>query len=174
MIVTRRKMLQSIPAAASAALLAQYHSLVSSEKKHVKIRDIKVMMLQGPRTYTVVKVETDAGLYGMGEAYGSPGCGSEGTGSRPQSLTAGEGSLEIDAIYTGLYEANPYGRIGSLAHASRQRDRDRPLGSGGKNSRSTSQPRSWEGSFANVSACMITAAPRICSTPLHAASGLSG
>jgi hypothetical protein len=41
----------------------------------VKIRDIKTMMIQGPRTYTLVKVETDSRLYGIAEGYGSPGVG---------------------------------------------------------------------------------------------------
>ena len=33
------------------------------------------MMLQGSRTYTLVKVLTDAGVYGIGEGYGSPRVG---------------------------------------------------------------------------------------------------
>ena len=38
----------------------------------MKIRDIQTMVLQGPRTYTLVKVVSDAGVYGIGEAYGTP------------------------------------------------------------------------------------------------------
>lgn len=33
------------------------------------------MVLQGGRTYTLVKVTSDSGIYGIGEAYGSPGVG---------------------------------------------------------------------------------------------------
>jgi hypothetical protein len=33
-----------------AALLAQFHRLAASELGKPKIRDVKVMMLQGPRT----------------------------------------------------------------------------------------------------------------------------
>ena len=58
-----------------AALLPCYQALAAPEKGKTKIRDIKVMMLQGPRTYTLVKVLSDAGLHGIGEAYGSPGVG---------------------------------------------------------------------------------------------------
>ena len=59
-----------------------------------RIRDLRVMMLQGPRTYTLVKVESDAGLYGIGEAYGSPGVGviEPGSGqgpSRPRRVVLG-------------------------------------------------------------------------------------
>jgi L-alanine-DL-glutamate epimerase-like enolase superfamily enzyme len=102
MLVTRRKMLQSIPALASLSLLSRYHSLASTEKKHVKIRDIKVMMLQGPRTYTLVKIETDSGLYGIGEAYGSPGVGVKEQVLALKPDLVGKDPLEIDAIYTGL------------------------------------------------------------------------
>ena len=50
-----------------------YQVLSETEHGRQKIRDIKVMLLQGPRTYTLVKVIADDGLYGIGEAYGSPG-----------------------------------------------------------------------------------------------------
>jgi len=33
------------------------------------------MVMPGPRTYTLVKVVSDAGVYGIGESYGSPGAG---------------------------------------------------------------------------------------------------
>ena len=48
-----------------------YQVLSETEQGRQKIRDIKVMLLQGPRTYTLVKVIADDGLYGIGEAYGS-------------------------------------------------------------------------------------------------------
>ena len=36
--------------------------LAAREQKRVKIRDVQVMMLQGPgRTYTLVKITSDAG-----------------------------------------------------------------------------------------------------------------
>ncbi len=72
------------------------------EKGHAKISDIKVMILAGPRTYTLVKVSTDAGIEGIGEGYGSPGVGiKDGVLElRPQFL--GKDPLDIDALYTGL------------------------------------------------------------------------
>jgi L-alanine-DL-glutamate epimerase-like enolase superfamily enzyme len=68
----------------------------------VKVRDLKVMMLQGPRTYTLVKLESDAGLAGIGEAYGSPGVGvkEQVLALRPQLI--GQDPLEIEKIYVGL------------------------------------------------------------------------
>ena len=72
---SRRQFLRSLGFLPGAALLSRYRALAASEKGKTKIRDIKVMMLQGPRTYTLVKVLSDAGLHGIGEAYGSPGVG---------------------------------------------------------------------------------------------------
>jgi L-alanine-DL-glutamate epimerase-like enolase superfamily enzyme len=60
------------------------------------------MMLQGPRTYTLVKVQSDAGLHGIGEAYGSPGVGvkEQVLALRPELI--GKDPLGIDALITGL------------------------------------------------------------------------
>lgn len=97
-MISRRRFLQT----ASAGALAPFRALAAPERGRVKITDIKVMMLQGPRTYTLIKVLTDAGVYGIGEGYGSPGVGvKEGVLElRPYFL--GKDPLEIDALYTGL------------------------------------------------------------------------
>src|SRR5262245_43175715 len=62
-------------AAGVAGFLACYERLAAMQRKRVKIRDVQTMMLQGERTYTFVKVVSDEGIYGIGEAYGSPGVG---------------------------------------------------------------------------------------------------
>jgi len=54
--------------AAAAPFLTRYHQLAAAEKKRVKIRDVQTMMLQGPRTYTLVKITADDGSYGIAEA----------------------------------------------------------------------------------------------------------
>ena len=61
--------------AASVPFLARYHQLAAAVKKTVKIRDVQVMVLQGGRTYTLIKIVSDDGLYGIAEAYGTPGVG---------------------------------------------------------------------------------------------------
>ena len=61
--INRRRFLGSL---AAAPFLANYYQLTAAEKGKVKISDIKVMAVQGPRTYNLVKVETDAGIYGIG------------------------------------------------------------------------------------------------------------
>ncbi len=97
--MTRRRLLGAL---AAAPLLTRYHRLAAHEKGKVKIRDIKAMMMQGPRTYTLVKVETDSGLYGIAEAYGSPGVAVKEQVLALREALIGKDPLEIDAIYTGL------------------------------------------------------------------------
>ena len=41
----------------------------SGMKKRVKITDVQTMVMQGPRTYTLVKVVTDTGLHGIAEVF---------------------------------------------------------------------------------------------------------
>ena len=99
---SRRQFLRSIGILSGAALLPRYRALAASEKGKTKIRDIKVMMLQGPRTYTLVRVDSDAGLHGIGEAYGSPGVGGkEGILALKPELI-GKDPLGIDVLMTNL------------------------------------------------------------------------
>src|SRR5712671_1145282 len=97
-MLTRRHFLQSI----SAAALAPFHALAAPERGRVKITDIKVMMLQGPRTYTLIKALTDSGVYGIGEGYGSPGVGVKEGVLELRQYFIRKDPLEIDALYTGL------------------------------------------------------------------------
>jgi len=100
--LSRRRLVQTLAALPAAGFLLRYHALAAAEKGRVKIRDIKTMMLQGPRTYTLVKVETDAGLHGIGEGYGSPGVGVKEGIEELKSYFIGKDPLEIDALYVGL------------------------------------------------------------------------
>jgi L-alanine-DL-glutamate epimerase-like enolase superfamily enzyme len=59
------------------------------------------MLLNGPRTYTLVKVETDAGVYGIAEAYGSPGLGIVEANRGVKEFLIGRDPLQIDRLYTG-------------------------------------------------------------------------
>src|SRR5215472_15300562 len=99
--ITRRRFGQMLSLAASP-FLTRYHALAAPEKGRVKIRDMKVMMMQGPRSYTLVKVISDSGLYGIGEGYGSPGVGVKEQMLVLKPEIIGKDPLEIDAIYTGL------------------------------------------------------------------------
>lgn len=78
-----------------------------------KIRDVQVMMMSGGRTYTLVKITADNGVYGIGEAYGSPGIGVKEQILGLKSWLVGKDPLEIDVIFTQL------GRGGSSLSGSR-------------------------------------------------------
>lgn len=94
-----------------ASALTLFNALAAPERGKVKIKDIKVMILQGPRTYTLVKVLSDSGLYGIGEGYGSPGVGvKEGVLElRPYFL--GKDPLDVEALILGLGQ-----RVDGSAH----------------------------------------------------------
>ena len=124
--MTRRTFLQTLSA---APFLSRYHAIAAPDLNKVKIRDIQTMVVQGPRTYTLVKVVSDAGLYGIGEAYGSPGAGVKEQIHVLKSEIIGKDPLQIDTIYTGLGQ-----RTDGSAHspdARRQRHRDGLMGSRG-------------------------------------------
>src|SRR5260370_17469267 len=69
-MVTRRQFLRFT---AAAPFLARYHQLAAAEKKRFKIRDVQTMMLQGPRTYTLVKVVSDDADFAIAAPYRAPG-----------------------------------------------------------------------------------------------------
>jgi len=79
---------------------AEFQVLGETEQGRQKIRDIKTMMLQGPRSYTLVKVITEDGIYGIGEAYGSPGVGVKEQIEAIKPSLIGRDPLEIDVLYT--------------------------------------------------------------------------
>ncbi|MFN7918751.1 MAG: mandelate racemase/muconate lactonizing enzyme family protein [Bryobacteraceae bacterium] len=96
--VSRRRFLQG----AGAAWLAGYHKMAAADKGKSKIRDVQTMVFQGERTYTLVKVIADSGLYGIGEAYGSPGAGTKEQIDALKPDLIGKDPLEIDVIYTNF------------------------------------------------------------------------
>jgi L-alanine-DL-glutamate epimerase-like enolase superfamily enzyme len=100
--LSRRKFLG---AAAAAPFLTHFHRLAAAEKKKLKIRDVRTMTIQGPsRTYVLVKVVADDGIYGVAEAYGTPGIGVKEQILSMKPGLIGKDPLEIDAIYTFLDE----------------------------------------------------------------------
>ncbi len=95
----------------TCAGLACFEALAAAERRRVKITDIKVMLLQGQRTYTLVKVESDSGLFGIGEGYGSPGIGVKEGVLELRPYFIGKDPLDVEALYLGLGQ-----RIDGSAH----------------------------------------------------------
>ena len=83
--------------------LSSFHERAAAERKRAKIRDLQVMILQGPgRTYTLVKITADSGAYGIAEAYGSPGVGVKEQVLSLKPWLVGKDPLEIDKLYTQM------------------------------------------------------------------------
>jgi L-alanine-DL-glutamate epimerase-like enolase superfamily enzyme len=101
MSLSRRRF---VGALAAAPFVTRYHLLAQPEKRRYKIRDVQAMIISGPRTYTLVKIIADNGVYGIGEAYGSPAIGVKEQVLDLKPSLAGKDPLEIDAIYTHLGE----------------------------------------------------------------------
>jgi L-alanine-DL-glutamate epimerase-like enolase superfamily enzyme len=102
--LSRRQFLKGLGAAPIVPVfLSSFHSLAAAERKRVKIADVQVMVMQGPsRTYTLVKITSDAGLYGVAEAYGTPGVGVKEQVLSLKPWLVGRDPLEIDKLYTQM------------------------------------------------------------------------
>jgi L-alanine-DL-glutamate epimerase-like enolase superfamily enzyme len=86
-----------------AAALPHYSELAAAERKQRKIRDLQTMTLQGPaRTYVLVKITADDGVYGVAEAYGTPSVGVKEQILALKPYLVGKDPLEIDVLYTFL------------------------------------------------------------------------
>jgi L-alanine-DL-glutamate epimerase-like enolase superfamily enzyme len=103
---SRRQFLRGLRVVPLApALVSTFHELAASERKRVKIRDVQVMVMQGAsRTYTLVKIVSDAGPYGIAEAYGTPGVGVKEQVLSLKPWLVGKDPLEIDKLYTQMGE----------------------------------------------------------------------
>jgi len=100
---SRRDVLKGMAGFAGGSWLARYHATAAWAKGKTKVRNMQTMVVQGPdRNYTLVKISSDAGIYGIGEAYGSPGVGVKEQVHALQQEVIGKDPLEIDAIYTKM------------------------------------------------------------------------
>ena len=79
-----------------------FANIAAAQAGKYSITNVQTMMMQGGRTYTLVKITANNGVFGIGEAYGSPGIGvREQIDGLKASLT-GKDPLQIDTIYTRL------------------------------------------------------------------------
>jgi gluconate/galactonate dehydratase len=96
--MTRRAFLQS---AVGAAGLLPLHALAAPHRGKVKITDVKCMIVRGTWDWNLVKIETDAGIYGIGEAYWGPGV-KDLILTQLKPLVVGEDPLNVDKLYTKM------------------------------------------------------------------------
>ncbi len=98
----RRDFLKGLAAAVPAsAVLSAYRAMAAPMRKKVKITDVKAMFVQANTETNLVKIETDSGIAGIGEAYWGRGVKDVILGYlRP--LVVGQDPLDIEPLYTKM------------------------------------------------------------------------
>ena len=81
--------------------MKNFDTLSASEKNRVKITAVKAMQLKNQGGQSLVKIETDAGVYGIGEA-GASGPMVRANLRNLERLLIGSDPLEIDKLYTRM------------------------------------------------------------------------
>jgi len=80
----------------------------------VKITDVKCMIVRGTWDWNLIKVETDSGLYGIGEVYWGWGA-KDLVVNKMKPIVVGEDPLKVDKLYTKmLMESAGAGAIGGV------------------------------------------------------------
>src|SRR3954454_11135855 len=96
--MTRRDLLR---AAAVPIFAAPYQRLASALAKKIKITDVKMMIVRGTWDWNLIKIETDSGLYGIGEAYWGWGV-KDLVLNKLGPILLGEDPLNVDKLYTKM------------------------------------------------------------------------
>ena len=78
-----------------------YRTLAQTLRKKVKITDVKCMSIRGTWDWNLVKIETDSGLYGIGEAYWGVGI-KDLILRQLKPAIIGEDPLNVDKLYTTM------------------------------------------------------------------------
>jgi L-alanine-DL-glutamate epimerase-like enolase superfamily enzyme len=113
--MNRRDFLRLAAALPAPAFLAGFKALAAPLRKKVKITGMKVMLVRGTFDWPMVKLETDAGVTGIGESYWGHGVKDIMLGYlRP--LVLGEDPLDIDRLYTKMITGT--GGAGAVAGAT--------------------------------------------------------
>lgn len=98
--MNRRTFLQAALGATSLCALP-LHSLARAHKGKVKITDVKCMIVRGTWDWNLIKIETDAGVYGLGEAYWGWGV-KDLVLNKLRPIVVGEDPLNVDKLYTKM------------------------------------------------------------------------
>jgi len=115
---SRRSFLQTAALAASHLLTARrafprpYAERSAALGGKIKITDVKCMIVRGTWDWNLIKIETDAGVYGIGEAYWGWGV-KDLIVNKMKGIIVGENPLNVDKLYTKmLMESAGAGAIG--------------------------------------------------------------
>ncbi|HMF74915.1 MAG TPA: mandelate racemase/muconate lactonizing enzyme family protein [Bryobacteraceae bacterium] len=86
----------------------------SALKRKVKITDVKCMIVRGTWDWNLIKIETDAGISGIGEAYWGWGV-KDLVVNKMKGIIVGEDPLNVDKLYTKmLMQSAGAGAIGGV------------------------------------------------------------
>src|SRR5580698_2138883 len=110
----RRDFLKAAAASAGCLFPAPYERLAAAVRKKVKITDVKCMIVRGTWDWNLIKIETDSGLYGIGEAYWGWGV-KDLVLNKMKPIITGEDPLNVDKLYTKmLMQSAGAGAIGGV------------------------------------------------------------
>ena len=92
----------------------QYARAAAAARRKVKITDVKCMIVRGTWDWNLIKIETDSGLYGLGEAYWGWGV-KDLVLNKMKGIIVGEDPLNVDRLYTKmLRDSAGAGAIGGV------------------------------------------------------------
>src|SRR4029079_14858847 len=98
--LNRRSFLRTA-AGSATAFAAPYQRLAEAFQKKVKITGVKCMIVRGTWDWNLIKIETDSGLYGIGEAYWGWGV-KDMVLNKLAPIIVGEDPLNVDKLYTNM------------------------------------------------------------------------
>ena len=111
--MNRRQFLRTA-AVAGSLFAAPYDRLAAALKKKIRITDVKCMIVRGTWDWNLIKIETDSGLYGIGEAYWGWGV-KDLVLNKMKGIIVGEDPLNVDKLYTKmLMQSAGAGAIGGV------------------------------------------------------------
>src|SRR5688572_7208040 len=99
--MNRRRFLQTALGVTAAASALPLHAMARAVRGKVKITDVKCMIVRGTWDWNLIKVETDAGVYGIGEAYWGWGV-KDLVLNKLRPIVIGEDPLNVDKLYTKM------------------------------------------------------------------------
>jgi L-alanine-DL-glutamate epimerase-like enolase superfamily enzyme len=106
--MTRRSWLRNLLALPAGAWMTRFEALAQPQRRKVKITAIKAMQVQNIAGNCLIKVETDAGLVGYGEA-GSSGPMARSYIDRYQGMLIGQDPLAIEKHFLSMISImHPY------------------------------------------------------------------
>src|SRR3954447_10516335 len=80
---------------------APYAAQAAGLRRKIKITDVKCMIVRGTWDWNLIKIDTDAGISGVGEAYWGWGV-KDLVVNKMKGIIVGEDPLNVDKLYTKM------------------------------------------------------------------------